>query len=69
VIGINPLYFKQGVQLMIRGLRSKRFLSASVIMIKMAQSKKMTEGSFLDGVNAMMSGTQVVIFKFRDIVN
>jgi len=69
VIGIKQLYFRQGTQLTIRESKSKKFLLVSVIMIKMAQNKKMTEGNFLDGVNVMMSGTQVVIFKYRDIVN
>lgn len=69
VIGIKQLYFRQGTQLTIKESKSKKFLLVSVIMIKMAQNKKMTEGNFLDGVNVMMSGTQVVIFKYRDIVN
>jgi len=69
VIGIKQLYFRQGPQLTIKESKSKKFLLVSVIMIKMAQNKKMTEGNFSDGVNVMMSGTQVVIFKYRDIVN
>ena len=69
VIGIKQLYSRQGIRLTIKESKSKRFLLVSVIMIKMAQNKKMMEGNFLDGANVMMSGTQVVIFKYRDIVN
>jgi|LauGreDrversion4_2_1035121.scaffolds.fasta_scaffold793464_1 hypothetical protein len=69
VIGIKQLYSRQGMRLMIREKRSKKFLLVSAITIKMAQSKKMTVESFLDGVNVTMSGTQVVIFKYKDIVN
>ena len=68
VIGIKQLCCRQGTRLMIKEFKSKKFLLGFVIMIKMAQSKKMTEESSLDGANAMMSGTQVGIFKSRNIV-
>jgi len=35
----------------------------------MDPSKRMMAGSILDGVNDMMSGTLVAIFKSKDIVN